>query len=89
LTGNRVKGRCLTHKKIGRFAAVSEGKKVKELKEKGQPHREDSAEFERISNKYKAAVAKSKPLLEETYNDRNPNRFSESRKQPSLRDQGN
>jgi hypothetical protein len=36
----------------------------------------NSAEFERISNKYKAAVAKSKPLLEETYNDRNPNRFS-------------
>src|SRR6516162_9710950 len=49
----------------------------------------NSAEFERISNKYKAAVAKSKPLLEETYNDRNPNRFSESRKQPSLRDEGN
>ena len=43
----------------------------------------NSAEFERISNKSKAAVAKSKPLLEETYNDRNPNRFSESRKQPS------
>jgi hypothetical protein len=49
----------------------------------------NSAEFERISKKYKAAVAKSKPLLEETYNDRNPNRFSESRKQPSLRDEGN
>jgi hypothetical protein len=44
----------------------------------------NSAEFERISNKYKAAVAKSKPLLEETYNDRNPNRFSESRKQPDF-----
>ena len=42
----------------------------------------NSAEFERISNKYKAAVAKSKPLLEETYNDRNPNRFSESRESP-------
>ena len=41
----------------------------------------NSAEFKRISNRYKAAVAKSKPLLEETYNDRNPNRFSESRKQ--------
>src|SRR5262245_37463949 len=49
----------------------------------------NSAEFERIANKYKAAVAKSKPLLEETYNDRNPNRFSESRKQPSIRDEGN
>ena len=43
----------------------------------------NSAEFERISYRYKAAVAKSKPLLKETYNDRNPNRFSESRKQPS------
>jgi erythrin-vacuolar iron transport family protein len=30
----------------------------------------NSAELERISNRYKAAVAKSKPLLEETYNDR-------------------
>jgi hypothetical protein len=49
----------------------------------------NSAEFERISNRYKAAVAKSKPLLEETYNDRNPNRFLESRKQPSIRDEGN
>src|SRR6516164_427414 len=49
----------------------------------------NSAEFERISNKYKAAVAKSKPLLEETYNARNPNRFSESRKQPSIRDEEN
>ena len=37
-----------------------------------------AAEFERISES--TAVAKSKPLLEETYNDRNPNRFSESRK---------
>jgi hypothetical protein len=45
---------------------------------------QSSAKFERISNRYKAAVAKSKPLLEETFNDRNPNRFSESRKQPSI-----
>ena len=34
-------------------------------------------------------MAKSKPLLEETYNDRNPNRFLELRKQPSIRDEGN
>jgi len=34
LIGHGVKGRCLTHKKIGRFAAVSKGKKVKNQQEK-------------------------------------------------------